>query len=459
MLIHIDAVRLHMSQEKSQFSYKKKSGWTVFSEEQIQSAMNFCKEYKSFLSQVKTEREAAEYLQRHAPGEPAKLYLNKHAGAAIVVKGKNSLEEGVRLVIAHIDSPRLDLKQVPLFEDNESKLALFETHYYGGIKKFQWLTIPLALHGIIVKKDESIVPITIGEDSNDPVFVVGDILPHLSHEVQDKKRVQDAIKGESLDIIVGNRPLQGDQKEKIKEAILTILHNNYGMIEEDFVSADLEAVPAYKPRDIGFDASMIGAYGQDDRVCAYTAFKAISDLNEPVHTAIALFVDKEEIGSEGNTSAQVVTFLRSVIKTIDPTADIDTVMLNSKVISADVDAAITPNYKEMFELKNASSLGDGVSISKFTGHGGKSGANDAPAEYVAEIRRLLNDHHIPWQTGELGKVDTGGGGTVAKFFARLGMTVIDLGPPVLSMHSPFEVTSKVDIYACYLAYHAFLSTL
>jgi len=446
-----------MTQEKSHYSYGKKSGWNVFSEGQIQSAMNFCKEYKSFLSLVKTEREAIIYFQQHTPTEPAKLYLNKHAGGAIVLKGTKSLEDGLRLVIAHIDSPRLDLKQVPLFEDNDSKLALFETHYYGGIKKFQWLTIPLALHGIIVKKDGSIVPITIGEDTTDPVFVVGDILPHLSHEVQDKKKVQDAIKGESLDIVVGNRPVQGEYKEKIKVAILEILHNKYGIIEEDFVSADLEAVPAYKPRDIGFDGSMVGSYGQDDRVCAYTAFKAICDLKEPAYTAIALFVDKEEIGSEGNTSAQVVTFLRSIIKEIDPTADIDKVMLNSKVISADVDAAITPNYKEMFEIKNASSLGDGVSMSKFTGHGGKAGANDAPAEYVAEIRTLLNDHKIPWQTGELGKVDTGGGGTVAKFFARLGMTVIDLGPPVLSMHSPFEVTSKVDIYACYLAYLAFLS--
>jgi len=457
MSVRIDAMRFPMTQEKSKYSYEKKSGWAVFSEDQIQSAMSFCTDYKSFLSQVKTEREAIDYINRYAPGEPAQLFLNKHAGAAIVVKGKKSLEEGVRLVIAHIDSPRLDLKQVPLFEDPESKVALFETHYYGGIKKFQWLTIPLALHGIIVKKDGAIVPINIGEDAKDPVFVVGDILPHLSHEVQDKKKVQDAIKGESLDIVIGNRPLQTDQKEKIKEAILHSLFNKYGIIEEDFVSADLEAVPAYKPRDIGFDASMVGAYGQDDRVCAYAAFRAIGDVKDPPYTSLALFVDKEEIGSEGNTSAQVVTFLRSILKDLDPTVDLDTVMLNSKVISADVDAAITPNYKEMFEIKNASSLGDGVSMSKFTGHGGKAGANDAPAEYVAEIRSLLNNHHIPWQTGELGKVDTGGGGTVAKFFARLGMTVIDLGPPVLSMHSPFEVTSKVDVYASYLAYHAFLT--
>jgi aspartyl aminopeptidase len=446
-----------MADEKSEYGYEKKTAWSTFTSDQIQTAMSFCIEYKSFLAQVKTEREAIDYIQKQAKERHAQLFMNKHAGAAIVVKGKKPLQEGLRIVIAHIDSPRLDLKQVPLFEDQESKLALFETHYYGGIKKFQWLTIPLALHGIIVKKDGTTVSIKIGEDVEDPVFVVADILPHLSHEVQDNKKIKDAIKGESLDIVIGNRPLNTKQKEKIKGAILETLHRKYGIIEEDFVSADLEVVPAYPPRDVGFDQSMIGAYGQDDRVCAFTAFKAITETTDPSYTALALFVDKEEIGSEGNTSAQVATFLRSILKQLDPTVDIDMAMLNSKVISADVDTAITPNYKEVFELKNTSSLGDGVSMSKFTGHGGKAGANDAPAEYVAEIRSMLNDHTIPWQTGELGKVDTGGGGTVAKFFARLGMTVIDLGPPVLSMHSPFEVTSKVDVYASYLAYHAFLS--
>ncbi|MFO8077913.1 MAG: aminopeptidase, partial [Thermoplasmatota archaeon] len=363
-----------------------------------------------------------------------------------------------KIVISHVDSPRLDLKQIPLFEDKDSNLALLETHYYGGIKKFQWLTIPLALHGIIIKKDGEKLNFHIGEDPKDPVFTVADILPHLSYDVQDKKKLRDAIQGESLDIVIGSKPLDGDDKNKIKDAILEKLHTDYGIVEEDFVSADLEAVPAYQPRDVGFDRSMIGSYGQDDRVCAYTSLQAILAIQNPEYTAIALFVDKEEIGSEGNTSAQVIPFLRTIIKQLDSSADIDNVMLHSKVLSADVDAAVTPNYKEVFELKNASTLGDGVSMSKYTGHGGKAGANDAPAEYVGEIRQMLNAHNIPWQTGELGKVDKGGGGTVAKFFSRMGMTVLDLGPPVLSMHSPFEVTSKVDVYASFLAYQAFLSS-
>jgi aspartyl aminopeptidase len=350
----------------------------------------------------------------------------------------------------------LDLKQVPLFEDKESNLALFETHYYGGIKKFHWVTIPLSLHGIVIKKDGSLVTFRLGEDSNDPVFVVADLLPHLSHEVQDAKKMSEAIKGESLDIIIGNAPLKDIEKDQIKNAILTKLHDDYGMIEEDFISAELEAVPAYSPRDIGLDKSMIGAYGQDDRACVYTCLQAILDTTEPEHTAIALFVDKEEIGSEGSSSAQVVTFLRSVLKHLEHGVDVDTVMLNSKVLSADVDAGITPNYTDVFETKNASALGKGVAMAKYTGHGGKYSANDAPAEYVGQIRQLLNKYKIPWQTGELGKVDNGGGGTVAKYFSRLGMTVIDIGPPVISMHSPFEITSKVDIYASYLAYKAFL---
>jgi len=447
-----------MSDEKSAYAYQKKSAWNIFSSEQIQQAYQFCESYKDFLSKAKTEREAIQLIHQAAEKNNAHIQLNKHAAAAIIVPGKKPIEEGIRIVISHVDSPRLDLKQIPIFEDKDSNLALLETHYYGGIKKFQWLTIPLALHGVIVKKDGEKLNFQIGEGPEDPVFTVSDILPHLSYEVQDRKKLRDAIQGESLDIVIGSKPLDGDDKNKIKEAILEKLHNDYDLVEEDFVSADLEAVPAYPPRDVGFDRSMIGSYGQDDRVCAYTSLQAILSIQDPEYTAIALFVDKEEIGSEGTTSAQVVPFLRSIIKQLDPTADIDNVMLHSKVLSADVDAAVTPNYKEVFELKNASSLGNGISMSKYTGHGGKSGANDAPAEYVGEIRQMLNAHHIPWQTGELGKVDKGGGGTVAKFFSRMGMTVLDLGPPVLSMHSPFEVTSKVDVYASFMAYQAFLSS-
>jgi aspartyl aminopeptidase len=348
------------------------------------------------------------------------------------------------------------LKQVPLFEDADSNLALFETHYYGGIKKFQWLTIPLALHGILIKKDGSKINFSIGEDENDPVFQVPDILPHLSHDIQDTKKMNEAIKGENLDIIIGSIPLKdNDSKDKIKKTILKKLNDDYGIIEEDFISAELEAVPAFKARDMGFDKSLVGSYGQDDRSSVFCSLKSILNIKKPKFTAMSLFVDKEEIGSEGVTSAQSVSFLRSIIKNIDSKADIDDVMLKSKVISADVDAAVTPNYTDVFELKNSASLGNGVAMSKFTGHGGKYSANDASAEYVSEIRTLLNEMKIPWQTGELGKVDKGGGGTVAKYYSRLGMEVIDLGPPVLSMHSPFEVTSKVDIYSSYLAYKAF----
>jgi len=445
-----------MVEENVELEYNKKSAWECFSDEQVRQAYSFCEGYKEFLTSVKTEREAIQFIQQVASDHQKKIYVNNHASAAIVVKGSKPISEGIRLVISHVDSPRLDLKQVPLFEDTESNLAMFETHYYGGIKKIHWVTIPLSVHGVVIKADGSKVTFSLGEDANDPVFFVPDLLPHLSHKVQDEKKLRDAIKGEHLDLAIGTKIDIESEKGKLKQAILKKLYDDYGMVEEDFISAELEIVPAYKPRDVGFDRSMVGAYGQDDRVCAYTSLKAILEIDCPVYTSIALFVDKEEIGSEGNTSAQSVTFLRSVIKDIDPSVDVDTVMLNSTVISADVDAAITPNYTEVFELKNASAIGKGISMSKYTGHGGKYSANDASAEYVGEIRRLLNKNNIPWQTGELGKVDNGGGGTVAKYFSRLGMDVIDVGPPVLCMHAPFEITSKLDVYACYLTYKAFL---
>jgi len=447
-----------MSENESKYAYKKKSAWEIFTKDQIKKAFDFSEEYKTFLNDCKTEREAVQKIKEISKKGKKKILINREKEAAIMVPGKKPISEGLRIVISHIDSPRLDLKQIPLYEDSESNLGLFETHYYGGIKKFQWVVIPLALHGIVVKKDGKKVTFTLGEKESDPVFSVPDLLPHLSREVQDKKKIDDAIKGESLDVVVGSRPVKGDFKEKIKTAILDKLHKEYGIIEEDFISAELEVVPAFKAKDIGFDKSLIGAYGQDDKACAFTSLKAILDVKNPEHTALSLFVDKEEIGSEGSATAQVTTFLRSVIKELDPKADVDHVMLKSKVISADVNAAVTPNYTDVFELKNASSLGNGIVMSKYTGHGGKYSANDASAEYVAEIRTMLNKEKIPWQTGELGKVDKGGGGTVAKYFSRLGMEVIDLGPAVLSMHSPYEVTSKVDIYSSYLAYVAFLTS-
>ena len=447
-----------MTEKESEYAYKKKSAWEILTKTQIKKAFDFAEEYKTFLNDVKTEREAVQRINEMAKTSKKKIIMNRGKEAAIIVPGKKPVHEGLRIIISHIDSPRLDLKQVPLYEDSESNLALFETHYYGGIKKFQWVVIPLALHGVVVKKDGGKITFTLGENENEPVFSVPDLLPHLSHEVQDTKKIDEAIKGESLDIMVGSRPAAGDFKEKIKTAILDKLHKDYGITEEDFISAELEAVPAHKARDMGFDKSLIGAYGQDDRACAFASLKAILDVKNPGHTALSLFVDKEEIGSEGSATAQVTTFLRSILKKLDPSIDVDSVMLKSKVVSADVNAAVTPNYTDVFELKNASSLGNGIVMSKYTGHGGKYAANDASAEYVAEIRTMLNKAKIPWQTGELGKVDKGGGGTVAKYFSRLGMEVIDLGPAVMSMHSPFEVTSKADIYSSYLAYNAFLKT-
>jgi len=444
--------------KETKYAYKKKLAWETFTNDQIKKAFDFCEGYKIFLNDAKTEREAIQKIKEIIGKSNKKLFLNREKEAAIVVRGKKPVSDGLRIVISHIDCPRLDLKQVPLFEDSDSNLALFETHYYGGIKKFHWVTIPLALHGVVVKKDGKKLNLKIGENEEDPVFSVPDILPHLSHDVQDKKKMDEAIKGESLDVMVGSMPAKGDFKEKIKTAVIDKLNKDYGFIEEDFISAELEAVPAYKARDMGFDKSLIAGYGQDDRACVYSALMAVLGVGVPEHTAIALFVDKEEIGSEGNTTAQVTTFLRSVIRGLNSDVDIDSVMLRSKVVSADVNSAVTPNYTEVFELKNASSLGNGVVMSKFTGHGGKYAANDASAEYVSEIRTMLNKEKIPWQTAELGKVDEGGGGTVAKFFSRLGMEVIDLGPPIMSMHSPFEVSSKADVYSAYLAYKAFLKS-
>lgn len=447
-----------MKDGESKYAYKKKSAWELFSKEQITNAFSFAEHYITFLNEAKTEREAVEYIAKAAKKKKKEPFINQGKSAAIIVPGKKPIRDGLRIVISHIDSPRLDLKQVPLYQDSESHLALFETHYYGGIKKFQWVVIPLALHGVVVKKDGEKITFKVGEDDTDPVFSVPDLLPHLSHDVQDNKKIDEAIKAESLDIVIGSIPAKGDFKEKIKSAILEKLHTDYSITEDDFISAELEAVPAFKARDVGFDRSLIGAYGQDDRICAYAALQAILDVKNQEHTVMSLFVDKEEIGSEGNASAQAAVFLRSLIRSLDANVDIDSVLLKSKVISADVQSAVTPNYTDVFELKNASSLGNGVVMSKYTGHGGKYSANDASAEYVAEIRVLLDKAHVPWQTGELGKVDKGGGGTVAKYFSRLGMDVVDLGAPVLSMHSPYEVTSKVDLYASYLAYLAFLKS-
>jgi aspartyl aminopeptidase len=387
--------------------------------------------------------------------------VNKEKSIALTVLGKAPLAEGVRIIISHIDSPRIDLKQNPLYE--EADMALLRTHYYGGIKKYQWVTIPLSLHGLVAKADGSALNVEIGEDPADPVFVINDLLPHLSGKAQDQKKITEAIEGEKLTVLAGSLPFPDPEaKERVKLRVMDLLHQKYGLVEEDFTSAELELVPAMKARDVGFDRSLLGSYGQDDRVCAYTSLQAILSLPDPPRTVVTLFVDKEEIGSDGNTGAKSL-FLESILRALIQQSGLPVseallkeVLANSKALSADVQAALDPNYPEVHEKQNAGKLGYGVCLEKSTGHRGKSGASDARAEYVGEIRRIFNENKVAWQMTEIGKVDEGGGGTVAKYLAVYGMDIIDCGPAVLSMHSPFEVASKADIFETYKAYRAFL---
>ena len=362
---------------------------------------------------------------------------------------------GVNITAAHVDSPRLDLKPNPLYEELE--LALFKTHYYGGIKKYQWTALPLALHGVFAKKDGSVIEVNIGEDDSDPKFVINDLLPHLARE-QNKRTLSDGIRGEELNVLVGSMPFKSDEgSELVKLNILKLLNEKYGITEEDFLSAELELVPAAKASDIGFDRSLVGAYGQDDRVCAYPALTAVLEVEAPEKTAIAILADKEETGSDGNTGLNS-DFLSHVVHDICVMQGCDeTVALrNSKCLSADVNAGTDPTFQDVMERRNASFLNYGVVVTKYTGGGGKGSTSDASAEYVAEIRAMLDNAGIIWQTGELGKVDAGGGGTVAMYVANLGVDVIDLGVPVLSMHAPYETTAKLDVYMCYRAMYEFM---
>ena len=378
-------------------------------------------------------------------------------------KGSRDLAQGLKIILAHIDAPRLDLKQNPLYEDVD--LALLRTHYYGGIKKYQWVAMPLAMHGVVVKADGTLVNFVVGEDERDPVFSIDDLLPHLSRKNQDEKKLSEAIEGEKLTVLFGSMPLRGEEREPVKKAVLGLLRAQYGLEEEDFISAEIEVVPAFKARDVGIDRSMIGAYGQDDRASAYPLLAATVELDEePSWPVLAVFIDKEEIGSEGNTSAQshfIQMFLQDLIEGLG-LGNTETLMrrllFRSKAISADVNGAVNPNWQEVHEKQNACYLGGGICVTKFTGHGGKSGANDANAEYVAEIRGCLLKSDIVWQTGELGKIDEGGGGTVAKYLAEYGMDIIDMGAPILTMHSPFEISSKLDIYEAYRAFKAFFAS-
>lgn len=449
--------------------YEKKNGLLKVDDATLDKMQEYCEGYKSYLDAGKTEREAVATAialaeekgfvpfvigKKYNTGD--KVYFNNRGKTvAFAVIGEQVADKGVNITAAHVDSPRLDLKPNPLYEELE--LALFKTHYYGGIKKYQWTALPLALHGVFAKKDGSVVEVNVGEDDADPKFVINDLLPHLARE-QSKRTLSDGIRGEELNVLIGSMPFKSDEgSELVKLNILKLLNEKYGITEEDFLSAELELVPAAKACDIGFDRSLIGAYGQDDRVCAYPALTAILDIDLPQKTAIAILTDKEEIGSMGNTGLQS-DFLNHVIHDICVMQGCDETVAkrNSKCLSADVNAGTDPTFQDVMERRNASFLNYGVVVTKYTGGGGKGSTSDASAEYVAEIRAMLDNAGIIWQTGELGKVDAGGGGTVAMYVANLGIDVIDLGVPVLSMHAPYETTSKLDVYMCYRAMYEFM---
>ncbi len=454
--------------KKSLFSQKKHASLLI-KDSEIKKADKFCEDYKKFLNHAKTEREAVEFAVKQLEengfvkfsknmklSAGSKVYYNNRGKAIIAsIIGTDPIEEGTRICAAHIDSPRLDLKQCPVYEADE--IALFKTHYYGGIKKYQWTTIPLSLHGVIVKQDGTSVKINIGEDENDPVFCVTDLLPHLATE-QMKRPATQIVKGEELNIVIGSRPFKSDsESELVKLNILKILNEKYGVTEDDFLSAELEAVPAFKAQDVGFDRSMIGSYGHDDRVCAYPALQAILKCKNPKKTSVVVLTDKEETGSDGNTGL-VSSYLKYFIADLAEALGSDgrTVLSHSECMSADVNAGFDPTFPDVLEKKNASFLNYGVVVTKFTGARGKSGTSDASAEYVGRIRSLLNKNDVIWQTGELGKVDLGGGGTVAAYIANLNVDTIDVGVPVLSMHAPFEIVAKTDVYMAFRAFLVFL---
>ncbi len=453
---------------KEKLFYSLENGIKRATDEEIKKADEFAEGYKRFLDEAKTEREAVAKAIEIAKEagfteyEAGKMYVagdryyvnNRNKAVAFVVIGKEDASKGMRIGAAHIDSPRLDLKPQPLYEEIE--LAMLKTHYYGGIRKYQWATIPLALHGVFVKRDGTTVTVNVGEDESDPVFIVNDLLPHLSGE-QNKRSLADGIRGEELNVLIGSRPFKTDEgSELVKLNILNILYEKYNITEGDFLSAELEIVPAFKARDIGFDRSLIGAYGHDDRVCAYPSLMALKDIKMPERTAVCVLADKEEIGSMGNTGLNS-DFLRHVLSDIARMQSVlpEDAFRMSECLSADVNAAVDPTFQDVFERRNASFLNYGVVITKYTGARGKSGSNDASAEYMAKIRNMLDSANIVWQSGELGKVDAGGGGTVALYIAALGIDTVDLGVPVLSMHSPYETVSKLDVYMTFRAMSEF----
>lgn len=460
--------------DMSYLAYKRKTVYEHVSDQEKDIAMNLAEDYKFFISKAKTEREAALAISQLAEGKgfltldtinrplkPGDRVYRMVRGKAVVVAviGNNPLANGFNIIGAHLDSPRLDLKALPLYE--KSGLALLDTHYYGGIKKYHWLALPLSLHGIIIKNDGSVVSVCIGEDINDPVFTISDLLPHLAKDQMEKKLIE-AVPGESLNAICGSlTDNNAGKEEKVKSKILGILHQKYGITEEDFISAELSLVPAAAPRDVGFDKSMIGGYGQDDRICAYAQLAAIIGVNQPARTAVALFADKEEIGSVGNTGMQSSFFAEFIADLIEKTTGnynelmFKKAMSSSWALSADVNAAIDPDFEDVMEKNNSAILGCGLVITKYTGSGGKKSANDANAEYLALIRKIFNQNNVIWQTGELGKVDQGGGGTIAYIMAKYGMDVVDCGVALLGMHSPFEISHKLDLFMAVKGYEAF----
>lgn len=458
---------------------ERKNAWLSYTEADEKEMEALAEAYKSFLDNGKTERECVDrtieearakgYVsleEKLAKGETVKagdkVYtVDMNKIIALFHIGEEDITKGMNILGAHIDSPRIDIKQNPLYEDSD--LAYLDTHYYGGIKKYQWVALPLALHGVIAKKDGSVVNVNIGEEEGDPIVYITDLLVHLAGK-QMEKPASTVVEGESLDLLIGSRPLKDlpeDKKEAVKENVMKLLTEKYGMEEEDFLSAELEIVPAGKARDCGLDRSMIAAYGQDDRVCAYTSLVAMLEMEAPKRTCCCLLVDKEEIGSVGATGMQSRFFENSVAELMDAMGVYSDLALRRtlrgcSMLSSDVSAGFDPAYAECFEKKNAAFLGRGIVLNKFTGARGKSGSNDANAEYVARVRRIFDDHNVAFQTAELGKVDFGGGGTIAYIAALYGMEVIDSGVAVLSMHAPWEVTSKADVYEAYKAYKAFL---
>lgn len=456
---------------------KTENAWKKY--EDKTEIFDFCEKYKDFMSRCKTERECVTEMEQMAkaagyrniedviengeslkPGD--KVYANNMGKTlAMYLIGEEPMEKGMRILGAHIDSPRLDLKQNPLYEDSE--LALLDTHYYGGVKKYQWVTLPMALHGVVVKKDGEVVQVVIGEKEDDPVVGISDLLIHLSGK-QMQKNAAEVVEGENLDVLVGSIPLTDEEKEPVKAQILELLKEQYGIEEEDFLSAELEVVPAGPAKDYGLDRSMIMAYGHDDRVCAYPSFMAMLAQDKVEYTSVCLLVDKEEIGSVGATGMQSRFFENTTAEVMNAAGQYSELSLrralkNSMMLSSDVSAAFDPNYPEVMEKKNSAYLGHGITFNKYTGSRGKSGSNDANPEYIARLRKVMEENQVAFQTAELGKVDQGGGGTIAYILANYNMEVIDCGVAVLNMHSPWEIASKVDIYEAYKGYCAFLKEM